>query len=156
MPLTVAAPTGAHFEMEEVKTAKGQTSLGEVPILIWDDVDALEAHITKEGIINMADGTSLRVSYQSIARRGRAIKAKDGSTQTDDQIAQAQVDFKPGKRVGGVSTPKSRAKSAAGAAAEKVDGDLVSALLKKIADGELSEADLEALTGQKAAPKAAA
>jgi hypothetical protein len=94
----------------------------------------------------MADGTSARVSYQSIARRGRGVKDKEGNVQTDDQIAAAQVAFKPGKRVGGVSTPQSRAKRAAGAAAEKVDGDLVSALLAKIASGELSAADIEALT----------
>ena len=146
MTLVTQAPTGAHFEMEEVKTAKGATSLGEVPILVWDNLDAMVEHFTAEGVLNMADGTSARVSYQSIARRGRGVKDKEGNVQTDDQIAAAQVAFKPGKRVGGVSTPQSRAKRAAGAAAEKVDGDLVSALLAKIASGELSAADIEALT----------
>ena len=149
MTLVTQAPAGAHFEMEEVKTAKGATSLGEVPILIWDDLDKMIAHFGAEGVLNMADGTSARVSYQSIARRGRGVKDKDGKTQTDDQIAQAQIDFKPGKRVGGVSTPQSRAKRAAGAAAEKVDGDVVAKLLQAIADGTLSAADVEALTGAK-------
>lgn len=145
--LTVQAPDGAHFEMEEVKTAKGAMSLGEVPILVWDNLDKLIAHVGSEGILNMADGTSLRVSYQSIARRGRGVKDKEGKVQTDDQIAQAQVDFKPGKRQGGVSTPQSRAKRAAGAAAEKVDGDVVAKLLEAIASGKLKAEDVEALAG---------
>lgn len=153
MTLTVTAPAGAHFEFEEVKTAKGTKSLGEVPILVWDDVDAMIAHYGKEGILNMADGTSARVSFQSIGRRFRSLEGD--KAKTDDQIAQAQIDFRPGKRQGGVSTPTSRAKRAAGTAAEKVGGDAVAALLEQIATGKLTAADLEALTGVKAEAPAA-
>lgn len=145
MPLTVTAPSGSHFDMEEVKTAKGTQTLGDVPILVWDDLDALVGHIGKDGVVNMADGTSLRVAYQSIARRGRGVKDKDGNTQTDDQIAQSQIDFRPGKHQGGTSTPQSRAKRAAGAASEKVDGDVVAKLLEAIASGKLSAADIAAI-----------
>jgi len=146
MTLTVAAPTGAHFEFEEVKTAKGTKSLGEVPILVWDDINALINTIGAEGVLNMSDGTSLRVSYQSIARRFRSVD-KEGKTKTDDQIAQAQIDFRPGKRQGGVSTPVSRAKRAASSAAEKVGGDVVAALLEQIASGKLTAEDAKALAG---------
>ena len=146
MPLTVPAPTGAHFEFEEVRTAKGTKSLGEVPILVWDDVDAMIAHYGKEGIKDMADGTSFRVSFQSIGRRLRSLEGD--KAKTDDQIAQAQIDFRPGKRQGGASTPTSRAKRAAVAAADKVNGDAVAALLEQIASGKLSESDVNALLGK--------
>lgn len=138
--LTVTAPEGAHFAFEEVKTAKGAESLGEVPILVWDKLDAAIGNFGEEGVCDVLDGTSLRVSYQGIARRLKA------AGKTDDEIATAQVAFKPGKRQGGVSTPVSRAARSAKAAAEKVDGDLVSALLEKIAKGELSAADIQSLT----------
>ena len=142
MPLTVAAPTGAHFEMEEVATAKGAKSLGEHPLLVWDDLSLAIAQYGDEGIRDILDGTSLRVSFQSIARR-MAIAGK-----TDDEIATAQVAFRPGKRVGGVSTPASRAKRAAGTAAEKVSNpDLITQLLEKGAKGEITEEDLAALAG---------
>jgi hypothetical protein len=137
--LTVTAPEGAHFDFEEVKTAKGSESLGSVPILIWDSVDAARSHYTDEQIRNVLDGTSLRVSFQSIARRYKM------AGKSDDEIAKAQIEFKPGKRVGGVSTPVSRAARAAKSAAEKVDGDVVAALLEKIAKGELSQEDLASL-----------
>jgi anti-sigma28 factor (negative regulator of flagellin synthesis) len=138
--LTVTAPEGSHFAFEEVKTAKGAESLGQVPILVWDSVNAAIANFGEEGITDILDGTSLRVSYQGIARRLKA------AGKTDDEIATAQAAFKPGKRAGGVSTPVSRAAKAAKSAAEKVDGDLVSALLEKIAKGELSAADIQSLT----------
>ncbi len=131
MSLTISAPVGAEFVFEEVKTAKGTQSLGEVPILVWHDLDAAIAHYGAEGITRVLDGTSLRVSFQAIARRG-AEKGK-----TSDEIGQAQVDFRPGNRATAVSTPVSRAKRAAGAAAEKVGGDTVEALLAKIASGEI-------------------
>lgn len=139
--LTVSAPQGAHFESEEVRTAKGTQSLGEHPILVWDSLDAARAFYGDEGIKDILDGTSLRVSFQSIARRMTIAK------KSDDEIAKAQVDFRPGKRQGGVSTPTSRAKSAAGRAADKLGdkADLVSALLDRIAKGDISDADLEAL-----------
>lgn len=146
MGVTVAAPKGAHFEFEAVRTAGGTKDLGEVPILVWDNLDDLIAHLGAEGVLNMSDGTSLRVSYQSIARRFKGVN-KEGKVKTDDEVAQAQIDFRPGKRQGGASTPQSRAKRAASAAAEKVDGDAVAALLEQIASGKLTQADIEALTG---------
>lgn len=141
MSLTVTAPAGSHFEFEEVKTAKGATSLGEKPLLVWDEIDAVRSTFGDEGLKDIIDGTSLRVSYQSIARRlGVANK-------TDDEIAAAQVAFRPGKRVGGASTPVSRAKRSAGAAAEKLgNSDALSAFLEKVARGEISEEDLATLS----------
>lgn len=142
MTLTIAAPEGAHFEMEEVKTAKGTQSLGEVPILVWDTLDGARAQYGDEGITDMLDGTSARVSFQSIARRFKA------AGKSSDEIAAAQVAFRPGKRVGGVSTPVSRARNAAGRAAERVgDSDALTALLEKIASGALSMDDINALAG---------
>lgn len=143
MSLTVAAPAGSHFEFEEVATARGTQTLGEKPLLVWDSVDAAREFYGDEGLTAILDGTSLRVSFQSIARR-MAIANK-----TDDEIATAQVAFRPGKRVGGVSTPVSRAKRSAGAAAEKLGdkADQLSALLEKIASGEISEEDLASLVG---------
>jgi hypothetical protein len=140
--LTVEAPSGSHFESEEVRTAKGTQSLGEHPILVWDNLDAARAYYGDEGVKDILDGTSLRVSFQSIARRMTIAK------KTDDEIAKAQIDFRPGKRQGGVSTPVSRAKRVAGEAAEKLGekGDLVSAFLERVARGEISDADLEALS----------
>lgn len=140
--LTVAAPQGSHFEWEEVKTAKGTQSLGEHPILVWDDVDACRAYYGDEALKDILDGTSLRVSFQSISRRMTLAQKHD------DEIAKAQVDFRPGKRVGGVSTPKSRARKAADTAVEKA-GDAVTALLEKIASGQITEEDVAALAGLK-------
>lgn len=138
--LTVTAPEGAHFEFEEVRTAKGAESLGEVPILIWDNASAAIAQYGEEGVRDILDGTSLRVSFQSIARRMRA------AGKTDDEIATAQVAFRPGKRAVGASTPESRAaKSARSAVAKSGNADLITALLDKVAKGELSNEDLEAL-----------
>lgn len=135
-------PDGAHFDREEVKTAKGTETLGEVPILIWDDQSKAVAYYTEEGILNVLDGTSLRVSFQNIARRLKV------AGKTDIEIQNAMISFKPGKRAGGVSTPVSRAARAAKQAAEKVgdQGDLVTQLLEKIAKGDLSVEDLQSLT----------
>lgn len=143
MPLTVQAPAGSHFEFEEVATARGTQSLGEKPLLVWDSVPAATEFYGEEGIEAILDGTSLRVSFQSVARR-MAIAGK-----SDDEIAATQVAFRPGKRVGGASTPVSRAKRAAGAAAEKLGdkADQLSALMDKIASGEISEEDLASLVG---------
>lgn len=137
--LNTTPPQGFEFSTEEVKTGKGTQSLGEVPILICKDVDALVAHIGNEGVLDMADGTSLRVSYQSIARRMKAVG------KSDDEIKDAQIRFKPGKRQGGVSTPVSRATRAAKGAAEKVDGDVIASLLEQIQSGKLSQADIQAM-----------
>jgi hypothetical protein len=137
--LTVQAPAGSHFEFRKVKTAKGTKDLGEVPILVWDSLSGAVAHYTEEGILGTEDGTSLLVSYQGIARRMRM------AGKSDDDIAKAEVDFKPGTREVGVSTPKSRARNAAAKAAEKLggtSGDTIAAFLEKVASGEISEDDL--------------
>ena len=137
--LTVQAPVGAHFEWRKVKTAKGTKDLGEVPILVWDTLKGMVDHYGEEGVLGTADGTSPLVSYQGIARRMRL------AGKTDDDIAKAEVDFKPGTREVGVSTPKSRARNAAAKAAEALGGsagDTIAAFLEKVAKGEISEEDL--------------
>jgi len=140
--LTLAAPAGAHWSMEEVKTARGTQSLGDVPILVWDDHDKFLACYGDEAVLAVADGTSLRVSFQNIARR---YVAADKSM---DEIAKAQIDFRPGKRQGGASTPASRASRLARTAVEKSSNSAaIEKLLEKIASGELSDADLAALVG---------
>ena len=138
--LQITAPEGAHFDFEEVKTAKGQSSLGHVPILVWDDLEKARVVYGDAGITDVMDGTSLRVSFQNIARRYKI------ATKTDEEIAAAMVAFRPGKRTVGESTPSSRAARLAKTASEKVGGsDAVEKLLAKIASGELSQEDLEAL-----------
>lgn len=139
--VTVSAPAGAHFDFEEVKTAKGTQSLGEVPILVWDSLDAMVQYFGEEGVLAVADGTSLRVSYQNIARRFKA------ANKSNDEIATAQVGFKPGKRQVGASTPGSRAARLARTAVEKSgQSEAIEKLLAKIAAGELSDEAIEALT----------
>lgn len=135
----VSAPAGSHFEFEEVKTAGGTKPLGQAPILVWDSLESARQTYGDEGITDVLDGTSLRVSFQGIARRGR-IAGK-----SDDDIAQQQVEFRPGKRAVGQSTPVSRARRAASTAAEKVDGDVLASFLSKVAAGEISQEDLAAL-----------
>lgn len=136
MATNVEAPAGAHWEYEEVKTDRGQTSLGEVPLLVWDSVDAAVQFYGEEGVRDMLDGTSARVSFQSIGRRLKA------AGKSDDEIAQAITAFRPGKRTT-TSTPVSRASRAAKSAAEATgNGDLVAALLEKIARGEIDPASL--------------
>lgn len=140
--LTIAAPAGAHFSMEEVKTARGTQSLGEVPLLVWDDKDAFDAYYGDEAVLAIADGTSLRVSFQNIARRYTQAE------KSMDEIAKAQIDFRPGKRQGGASTPASRASRLARTAVEKSSNSAaIEKLLEKIASGELSDSDLAALVG---------
>lgn len=140
MSTTVTPPKGAHFAFEEVKTAKGTQSLGtDLPILVWDDLDGCIEHYGAQGVVDILDGTSLRTSMQGIARRLKA------AGKSDDEIAQAQISFKPGKRQGGSSTPTSRARKAAEAAAEKVGGDAVARLLERLASGEITEEQLSAV-----------
>lgn len=141
--LTLAAPDGAIFEPEEVKTARGTKTLGEVPMLTWQSLERAREYFGDEGVLDILDGTSLRVSYQNIARR----YAQVGKTQ--DEIAQAQINFRPGKRVAGVSTPVSRAGNAARRAAEKMgdQAENITAFLEKVARGEISEDQLKALSG---------
>jgi hypothetical protein len=136
--LTLTAPSGSHFEFEEVKTSGGTKSLGDVPILTWDNLKGLITHFEgEEKVIDSLDGTSLRVAYQSIARRGRM------ANKSMDEIAKSQIDYRPGKR--GVSTPQNKAARAAKAAAEKVDPGMLEALLSKVASGELSQEELATL-----------
>ena len=132
--LTVEAPAGSHWEFEEVKTKHGKDTLGPRPILVWDSVDGARAYYGEEGILRILDGTSARVSMQSIARR-MAIAGK-----SDDEIAKAQVEFRPGTRVVGESTPVSRAARAARSAAEKLggeSGDAIAKFLEKVAAGDI-------------------
>lgn len=141
--LNIAAPEGAHFEFDEVKTNRGEQSLGEQPILVWDSLDAAAATYGTEGVLAILDGTSVRVSMQSIARRGALAK------KSADDIAKMQIDFRPGKRAVGKSTPESRAASAARKAASKLGGqsDSIAALLERIASGSISEDQLASLLG---------
>lgn len=139
--LAVDAPSGAHFTFEEVKTDRGTKSLGDVPLLVWDDLDAMTKFYGEEGVLSVADGTSLRVSFQNIARRFSA------AGKTLDDIATAQAGFRPGKRQGGQSTPASRSARKARNAIEKgVDGAALEALLDKIASGEISNEDIIAMS----------
>lgn len=140
MSVTVDAPAGASWEYGEVKTAGGERDLGPVPILVWNDLDQARAFYGDEGINDILNGTSLRVSFQSIARRGRI------ANKTDDEIATAQVAFRPGKKAVGASTPVSRARKAADTAAQKLENpDLLTQFLAKVAEGGLSEAELAEL-----------
>lgn len=141
--LNIAAPEGAHFEFDEVKTNRGEQSLGEQPILVWDNLDAAAATYGTEGVLAILDGTSVRVSMQSIARRGALAK------KSVDDIAKMQIDFRPGKRAVGKSTPESRAASAARKAASKLGGqsDSIASLLERIASGDITEEQLAGLLG---------
>lgn len=141
-PLITDAPEGSEFAYEEVKTGKGTQTLGEVPILVWKDADKMIDFYGKDGVLDFADGTSLRVSFQGIARRMKA------AGKSDDVIKDAEIRFRPGKRAGGVSTPQSRAARAARVAVEKgADGDLVARLLEQLGEGKLSNEDLQSLVG---------
>lgn len=149
MGLTVQAPTGAHFDFEEVKTAKGTQSLGDVPILVWDDLNAAVEFYGAEGVLNIMDGTSARVSFQSIARRIKGAGKTPEGVSIDDAIAAKQLEFRPGKRQAGPVTPAGKAAKAAKAAVEKTgNADAITQLLEKFASGELSEADAMALLGK--------
>lgn len=141
MALGVTAPKGAHFEMEPVKSAGGTKELGEKPILVWDDLQSALEFYGEEGVKDILDGTSVRVSMQSIARR-LGVQGK-----TDDEIAEAEIKFRPGKRSVGASTPQSRAANQARKAAEKLgdNAQLVEKFLALVAEGKISDADLGSL-----------
>jgi len=135
----VSAPDGASFEYDEVKTDRGQKSLGQVPLLVWQDLDkAIAYYGGNDNILGILDGTSLRVSFQGIARRLKA------AGKSDNEIMKAQVDFKPGKRQTGQSTPTSRAAAAAKKAAGKLNGDVLAQLIEKMAAGQVSDDQLRA------------
>lgn len=139
--LTKDAPDGAEFKPEEVKTARGTKSVGTVPILVWNNLERAREFYGDEGIMDVLDGTSLRVSFQNIARR----YASAGKSM--DEIAEAELKFRPGKRAVGVSTPVSKARNAAGRAAEKLgdNADNITAFLERVARGEISDDQLAAL-----------
>ena len=137
--LTVKAPKGSHFEFEEVKTAGGKDSLGSVPLLCWDSLDEATGFYGEESLLRVLDGTSLRVAYQGIARRMK------GSGKSDDEIANAELAYRPGEKKVGESTPTSRAARSARAASEKVDGDKIKAFLDRLASGDISEEELDRL-----------
>jgi|SRR5215831_4676157 len=138
-------PKGATFEFEKVRTDRGKTDLGDVPILTWgdteEDIAFAVAYYGPEGISNILGGTSLKVSFQGIARAGRDPEKK--VKLTNEEIALKQIEFRPGRREGGVSTPASRLKSAANRAAGKANADVLAALLKMVEDKTLDPALLK-------------
>jgi hypothetical protein len=143
--LTLKAPEGSHWSFEEVKTGKGTQTLGkENPLLVWDDLEKMRAHYGDAGLLAVADGTSLRVSFQNIIRRAVA-----GGKATPDDVAKAQIEFKPGKRVVGESTPASRVARAAKSAVETggISEDTLTKFLEAVKAGKMSDADLNALVG---------
>lgn len=140
--LTVQAPEGAHFDFSEVKTNRGTQSLGNVPILVWDSIEAAVKFYGEEAALAAFNNTGLRVPFQSIARRGRVSGKLDANG-----IAQEELEYKPGQVERAPSTAASRAKSAAAKAAEALgeDGaDTLTTLMQKFASGELTLADLKA------------
>jgi hypothetical protein len=135
-------PPGARFEYDEVKTDRGATSLGQVPILTWgDDEQSIQqaiAYYGAEGISNILNGTSLRVSFQSIARRLKDPK----KNKSDEEIALEQINFRPGKREGGQSTPASRAANATKKAASVANADVLAQLMGLVSEKKLDAAML--------------
>jgi hypothetical protein len=137
--LNVAAPEGSHFEIEKVENKAGAEF--QVPILVWDSFEKGLEFYTEEGILRVLDGTSLRVTFQGIARR-MAIAGKSA-----DEIASAQIEFRPGSRRVGESTPVSRSVKAVKsvAAADPAKAEALEKLLAKVAAGEVSLDDLSSL-----------
>lgn len=137
-------PPGATFEYDEVRTDRGQKSLGQKPILTWaETAEGLQAATDYYGAVGCTrfiNGTSLRVSLQGIIRR----LVSKGST--DEQIAAEELKFQPGARAAGVSTPASRAAAAARKAANSVSGDATAQLLEKWA--AMSEAERAVFASQ--------
>lgn len=143
-------PPGSKFIFDEVKTDRGQTSLGQVPLLEWGDDEAsvrsMIDYYGYEGVANIVNGTSAKVSFQSIARRLKTRQNKGvPNPATDEEIAKAQIDFRPGKREGGSSTPASRAANEAKKLASAVSGDGMAELFRKIANKEIPEDTLRAM-----------
>jgi len=92
--------------------------------------------------MDVLDGTSLRVSFQNIARR----YASAGKSM--DEIAEAQLKFRPGKRTVAVSTPASRARNTAGRAAEKVAPEVLTRFMERVISGDITEAEIEAYSNK--------
>lgn len=128
-------PEGFYWDFDEVKTDRKQKSLGEVPILTAKDgeegAQGLMNKYGAQGICDIFNGTSGRVSFQAISRRLKL------AGKSDEEIAAAQVAFAPGKRQGGQSTPVSRAANEAKNLAKKVNGDAIAELLAKVASGQI-------------------
>lgn len=138
--LSVTAPVGARFDIETVST-KGGTEKFQAPILVWENTEAMVAHYSEQGILDMADGTSLRVAFQAAARRGYT------KNKSFDEIAQSQIAYKPGKRSGATSTPSNVTARKAKEAIEKNPeaASEVQKLLEGIASGKFTLADLQSL-----------
>lgn len=135
MSTTITAPPGAHWAYEEVAIAHGTQSLGEIPLLVWDSASEALNFYSPEGICEFLDGTSARVSFQGIARR---LKIKG---ETDDVIATAQVNFRPGRRSEGKSTsgatPVAKTQKLAKAAAEKTSAEGLNNFLARVLAGDI-------------------
>jgi len=143
-------PPGAQFVFAEVKTDRGKTSLGQIPILEWgeteeDILNAIQFYGPK-GISDILGGTSLRVSFQGIGR-SRKEKAKDNPNDaqkqaeaTDEAIAAEQLKFRPSSREGGQSTPASRLGNQAKRVAAKANPDVLAKLLAMVEAGTLDTA----------------
>ncbi len=80
------------------------------------------------GIAQIANGTSIKVVVQGIARR---LKPKGKS---DEEIAKEQLEYRPGTRQGGASTPASRLAAHAKKAAEKFNADGLAQLISRLED----------------------
>lgn len=126
----IPAPDGAHWELEDLSTAQGKESLGEVPMLVWDTFSGCVAHYTEEKVMDTLNGSSFRNTYQGIGRRLKV------AGKSNAEIAQAILDWKPGLRA--AQSPETRAKRAAADATKVVGGDAIALLLKRIARGEIS------------------
>jgi hypothetical protein len=142
-----APPEGAHWEFKEVSTNFKKESLGERPILIWDEVDGARKHYGDEGVCDSLNGTSLLVSYQGIARRITISGQNPGEgkeplsdEEIDNAVATAILEFRPGKRA--QVTPAGAAARQAKAVAEQLGdqagdlGEFLARLKAKIAAGE--------------------
>lgn len=138
-------PPGAQFVFAEVKTDRGKTSLGEIPILEWgeteEDILNAIAFYGPKGISDILGGTSLRVSFQGIGRTAREKAAADPSKAGDasnEAIATAQLKFRPSSREGGASTPASRLASQARRVATKANPEVLAQLFAMVESGQLS------------------
>lgn len=138
MATTVDAPRGAHWEYVEVRTNHGKRSLGEAPVLEWDDVEAARQFYGEEALKQLLE-IGVKNQYLRLARTGR-IRGM-----TDDEIARSQLSYKPGQRQ--ARSPVGKVSKAARAAAERASPDVVAALLEAIARGEITADDLRAIAG---------
>jgi len=85
-PLTVAAPSGAHFRISKVGPKGGAKTA--MPVLTWDNLDACVSFMGEEAAVLGLSG-GLTSKYREIARQGAA----DGKTQ--DEVAMAQIEYRP-------------------------------------------------------------